>query len=235
MKGTGNDGFQLDPRSLALGGLLGVLLGAGGGYLVARRVLVGKFDARLDSEVASVKAHYNDHLKSLLESGRSYDGQLGDSGTADARGDESADVATGDADGVDSSQPDLLEGLEPGSELDELEGTDRDDQAPASQLVRGVNRPHIISFQEFGETDAGWQQLTITWYNGDGVLVDDKEQPIRDTNSITGVKPVKSMFGGVSGDPSIMYIRNPRLEVDFEVVWDDGSYVDVILNYGKPP
>lgn len=98
---------------------------------------------------------------------------------------------------------------------------------------RDKTKPYVISPAEFSESLVGWQQLSITYYAGDKVLADDAEQPIRDVLMTTG--PIsREGFGGISEDPSIRYIRNEKLELDFEIRWDDRSYAEAVLNYGNP-
>jgi hypothetical protein len=41
-----------------------------------------------------------------------------------------------------------------------------------------------------------------------------------------------SQFGGESGDPDTVFIRNQRLETDFEVVRDDESPLPLHIQYG---
>ena len=98
---------------------------------------------------------------------------------------------------------------------------------------RDTTRPYVISPLEFGECDPGWQQLAITYYVADSVLADDREQPIRDIVGTVGPLSVEG-FGGISEDPSIRYIRNERLELDFEICLDRRAFTDVVLNYGNP-
>lgn len=75
--------------------------------------------------------------------------------------------------------------------------------------------------------DEGWDSMTITYYIGDGVLVDDKDQPIRNILMTTGPLSRES-FGVMSGDDRILYIRNHKLEHDFEVVLHDGKWTEMV-------
>jgi hypothetical protein len=92
----------------------------------------------------------------------------------------------------------------------------------------------VISPLEFAEPDEiGWTQVTITYYAGDSVLVDDREQPIRNVRNTVGPLSVNG-FGGISEHSAIRYVRNEKLEIDFEIVLDERSYADAVLNYGNP-
>lgn len=104
---------------------------------------------------------------------------------------------------------------------------------PWPALNRNTDVPYKICACEFGEEFPEYQTLSIVWYEGDKVLADDQEAPIRDVVGTVG--PVsRAIFGGVSDDDNIAYVRNDKLHVDFEIAWDNRSYADVILNYGNP-
>jgi hypothetical protein len=224
---------KLDPRSAAIGGVLGLGLGALGSYLVARRVLGRQLDARLDAEVADIKVHYNNQLKNLLQ-----DSRPGRKWT-DVIQDTLASPVYLVPDGMDNSgEPavqDPLEGLDDGNEdadgAEELE--EAADSASAGGVIDRTRKPYVISPAELAEAPPGWQQLTITYFLGDRVLVDEKEQPIRNARQTVGSLELVT-FGGISGDPHLKYVRNPRLEIDFEIILDRRSYVDVVLGYGQP-
>lgn len=98
-----------------------------------------------------------------------------------------------------------------------------------SALERDPSLPYVISEEEFGESEVGWQQLTITYFAGDSVLVDDQDVPIPDVVNTVGLLPI-ALFG----EGTSVYVRNPRLEIDFEMVLDTRAYTDAILNYGRP-
>ena len=221
--------IQIDGRSAILGGLLGAVLGAAtGGYLAG--VLVNRrvqrtFDARLDAEVSAVKAHYNDRLKNYAGAVPVFAGIPGDH----------SDDESGTAMGIDGDRDGKEDG--DGAEIPDQPASEDLASAvvrPWPPLNRDRTRPYCISLEEFGEQiEPGWQQLTIMYYAGDRVLADDKEQPIRDVRGTTG--PItKGGFGGVSQDDNIRYVRNERLEVDFEICYDPRSYADAVLNYGNP-
>ena len=143
----------------------------------------------------------------------------------------------------DVSGEDPTEGLNQEDIVDEVfSGGDEDLIAADIQVDSFVitenrnhgDKPYVISAEELGEPpNPGWQQLTITYYAGDQVLADDKDQPIRDIRGTVGSVELIT-FGGPSGDPHLKYVRNEKLEIDFEIVYDRRSYADVVLNYGQP-
>jgi hypothetical protein len=146
---------------------------------------------------------------------------------------------------ADSSRP-LVQHLDPqdprlegvdgdnGDEQQEGDLGDPDDPGPPpAPSFQSDGKPYVIPFEEFGDSPPGYQQITVTYYAGDGVLADDQDQPIRDISRTVGpLNPLS--FGGVSKDPHIRYVRNQRLEIDFEIILNARSYAEAVLNYGNP-
>ncbi|QPL14706.1 hypothetical protein SEA_SCHWARTZ33_61 [Gordonia phage Schwartz33] len=92
---------------------------------------------------------------------------------------------------------------------------------------RSSARPYIISVTEFTDNDLGFGQNSISYYEGDNILADERDQPIPDLNSIVGEKNLR--FGEASGDANVVFIRNERLGVDFEVCRSPGTYAEEVL------
>lgn len=93
---------------------------------------------------------------------------------------------------------------------------------------RNNGRPYILSQEEFMQGDFEQRsQTTLTYYEGDHVLADEREQPIDNINRVVGEENLK--FGHASGDANIVYIRNEYLDVDFEVLRSTGSYSQEVL------
>lgn len=115
----------------------------------------------------------------------------------------------------------------------ELAPSDADLSIPWPPAERDRSKPYVISADEFAEgpEEGVHQCLTIKWYDEDKVLVDDQDQPIPDIRRTSGPLS-KSGFGGVSGQPNIRYVRNERLEIDFEILFSEQAYIEAVLSYG---
>lgn len=86
--------------------------------------------------------------------------------------------------------------------------------------------PYIIHADEFSGDEMGYEsQTTLTWYEGDHILTDSNDVPIYNPHTVVG----ELRFGHGSGDPSVVYIRNERLEAEYEVLLDPGSYEVIVL------
>jgi hypothetical protein len=93
--------------------------------------------------------------------------------------------------------------------------------------------PYVIPYETvFHELDDGYEDVTLTWYEEDGVLIDSRDEAIPDVEGIVGEANLQK-FGHGSRDPNIVYIRNEELQTDFEIVRDSGSYVEKVLGVIK--
>jgi hypothetical protein len=154
-----------------------------------------------------------------------------------------ADDPDGDSERLPAVGLEGLEGIdglyddepgEPGADPEEIS----EDPGPAGadfypgSVTPDKSKPYVISEEAFGElADEGFETMSITYYIGDGVLIDDRDQNIPNILMTTGPLS-RDSFGGISGDDRIMYVRNHKLEHDFEIVLHDGKWTDLMLNYG---
>lgn len=112
-------------------------------------------------------------------------------------------------------------------EISEVPRSSGPDSHPGS-VTPDKSKPFVISDEAFGElAEEGFDSMTITYYIGDGVLADNRDQPIPNILMTTGPLSRES-FGVMSGDDRIVYIRNYKLEHDFEVILHDGKWTDLV-------
>lgn len=88
--------------------------------------------------------------------------------------------------------------------------------------------PYAISFEEFNENEPGHEQTTLTYYAMDDTLADTQDKPVDNTEYTVGDDNL-NRFGDGSGDPNIVYVRNEKISMDFEVVRSNGSYQREVL------
>jgi hypothetical protein len=101
-----------------------------------------------------------------------------------------------------------------------------DDWDMEAELERRTDEaPYILHVEEFVNDELGFSQSTLTYYEGDDILTDEKDVPIYDKTNVVG----DLRFGYGSGDPNVVYIRCPKLRAEFEVLRDQGSYAFEVL------
>lgn len=105
-------------------------------------------------------------------------------------------------------------------------GTDDEWDYEAELSTRFADIPYVIHKDEFYADEMGYGQTTLTYYEGDDILVDEKEIPIHNHSGVVGEA---LMFGHGSGDKNVVYIRNERLGGDYEILRDTSSYEVEVL------
>lgn len=98
------------------------------------------------------------------------------------------------------------------------------------QAKRDANpdTPFVIEHDEFYNNETEYAQNSLTYFEGDDVLVDAADTPINDTDATVGDDNL-TKFGHGSRDENIVYVRNDRLEVDFEIARSKGNYTVEVL------
>lgn len=81
---------------------------------------------------------------------------------------------------------------------------------------RSPDKPYIISKDEYLRNEANFEEQQLTFYEGDGVLMDEDDDAIPDTESVVGDKNLQR-FGVMSEDNNTVYIQNDRIETIFQV------------------
>lgn len=93
---------------------------------------------------------------------------------------------------------------------------------------RDDGRPYIISQDEFMENVDERDQPTLMYYEEDDVLAESPgDQVVPEIDRVIGTENLR--FGYGSEDPNIVYVHNPILGVDYEIVRNTGSYAEIVL------
>lgn len=100
-----------------------------------------------------------------------------------------------------------------------------DEDVEKSQRTK--DSPYVIHKDEFyGNTPVGVRQHQTTYFVGDDVLVDEQDKVIDRHEEYVGTE---LPFGHGSGDDAIVYIHNPQMKTEYEVVRNNGSYDTEVL------
>lgn len=97
---------------------------------------------------------------------------------------------------------------------------------------RDENFPYIIHHDEYFGNETDYEQTSLTYFAGDDVLLDDRDEVIPDPDETVGESNLDK-FGKGSKDNNIVYIRNDKMEMDFEVVRHEGNYVKNVLGFDQ--
>lgn len=219
-------------------GVTGAAAGFVLGYSIAQRIVSKKIHAAADQMAEDMKALLDqiDESSTILERnqlsldlgpGKLY--KISDEGVTrfsltDVESPQ-LDVIT-DKHGNSIEEPEPIQEYVVRSTLNDPadEGWDWDTELAA----RGPTDPYIIHRNEFFGDETEWDnQQQLTWYEVDGVLTNESESPIYNWIFMTG----DLKFGHGSGEPDVVYIRNPRLHAEYEVTRLNQSFaIDVVAD-----
>lgn len=90
---------------------------------------------------------------------------------------------------------------------------------------RSEDEPYILHVEEFMNDEEGFHQSTLTYYEGDNILTDEKDVPIYNHSQIVG----ELKFGHGSNDPNVVFVRNHKLKAEYEILRDTGYYEHEVL------
>jgi len=93
---------------------------------------------------------------------------------------------------------------------------------------RDRNHPYIIHENEFQETFPDYQQLQWTYYAGDNILCDERDEVVVRPELVVGEENLRR-FGHGSSDDNMVYIRNDRLEIEWEITRSWKSHAEEVL------
>lgn len=96
---------------------------------------------------------------------------------------------------------------------------------------RTENAPFILHRDEYWRNELDFDQVTLTYYVGDDVLVDSSDELIYNYPKVVG----ELKFGHGSGDRNVLYVRNHELNAEYEILRDSGSYAVEVLGLDDTP
>lgn len=92
---------------------------------------------------------------------------------------------------------------------------------------RDPEKPYIIHQDEFFANEKDFDQLTITYYQADDILVDEKDSPVHNYKKIVG----ELKFGHGASSESVVYVRNEQLGSEYEVILSESAYMVEVLGH----
>ena len=112
-----------------------------------------------------------------------------------------------------------------GNENPPLEGDDAVLAALGYERISG--EPYVISQDSMFNDEPDWEKPTLSYYMGDNILIDERGQVLDDTHRMRYVgERHLQMFGVLSEDENIVYVRSPQISSDFEIILEPGNYKD---------
>lgn len=92
---------------------------------------------------------------------------------------------------------------------------------------RTPSEPYIIHQDEFINDEMDFRQETVTYYAGDDIMAGEDDTPMYNYSAMMG----ELRFGHGSTSESIVYIRNEKLKMEWEVIRHDGLFMYEVLGH----
>ena len=86
---------------------------------------------------------------------------------------------------------------------------------------------YVISLDTFGNENPDYDKISISYYEDDDTLADEQDEIMQEVEGTIGEALL--CFGDQSDDPDVVYVRNERLSIDYEVVRLHRSYQEAVL------
>lgn len=190
-------------KDLLVKGLIFVA-GAAVGSVVTWKVVKTKYEQIANEEIESVKETFS----------RKKDITVKDVAEAAVKEGINVDIELGDRKMSTEEIRDMVQKL--GYLNDEIMKNKEEDEEDMDY------RPEVIAPEESWEQD--YPTISLTYYEGDGVLTDDRNRPIRNVDELVG-EDFASHFGEYEDDS--VFIRNDKFKTYYEILRDYGSYSDL--------
>lgn len=202
--------------------LASLTIGAASGYIFAKKKLDAEYNVKMEEEIARTKDFYKRVFdkKDLEET--AFEAGLGEAAEA-LKSYQTVDTGTLFAD-----QKVFLDDEEVVIEKNIF---DNGDALHIDKENRNTSVPYVIDIEEYMDTPDEFEQIQLTYYAGDNVLGDDKDEPINDINNTVGRLNLLQFGASDSDQPHILLVRNEKLKTDFEISYSEGKFAHEVLGF----
>lgn len=228
---------------LGIGLVVGGSVGAALGFLITRRVLETKYNQIAEEEILLMREHYQSKMVAL-------ENTVGKGKLEDIVEEQGYSAQTAPPMAVSPPTAVVEAAEEVQEEASNVVATPATEK-PAEEVIRNVFeeaaasnsewdyhkelarrspvRPYVIHLDE---RDGGYDEVSLTYYDVDDVLCNELDEVIGDSDRdrIVGEANLER-FGHGSNDPNIVYIRNDKLEAQYEIVKSDSSYAEEVHGF----
>lgn len=243
-----------NPVALAAVGVVGLAVGAAGGYFVAMKRLAKKYEEDLAFEIEQTRNFYANVAK-VTEDGEPLTPQevmdlrhgAGAAAEAVRRYQGRTEEELTNQPGDDELDETVVTRLEERTKRERMVKTETDGSTVVEEKTetynafsdaefdyeeevkhRSSDEPYIITHDEFFGNEYDLDQSKLTWFEKDATLIDEHSNPMESYDDLIGGDHLLR-FGSGSKDPNIVYVRNARVGLEWEITRSKGSYLEEVL------
>ena len=185
-------------------GAVGFLVGSASTYLMVKK----HFEDLLSEEVESVKTYYSQKLSER-------EMELGELMTE--KHEEvlaNPDTPRTEDGGIDYQK--IVEKLNYGQFSQPTKDSNESDALPENVQVSG---PVVITAAQFVDENDDFDKITFTYFEGDGVMIDEDEEVVHDALTLVG----KDNLNKFNEEEGTLYVRNELVGADYEIILREGQ------------
>ena len=209
-----------NPVAIAGAVVGGAIVGAVVSHFVTKLHLSLKYEAILNEELEKTAAHYATRVANLKKQDGKVENDVDKTTIINVKKAEDISVKSGY-----TPYHKVAEVTKPDGPSSTIEHGYLDYDAEEKKKLK--HQPYILDGYTFELNEEEHDQVVLTYYKEDEVLTSEDDQPISNWREIIGHDNLK--FGHGSDDPDVVHIRNDRLNTDYQVFLNIGSYVKEIL------
>ena len=200
-------------------------VGAAVGSAVTWKILKTKYERIAQEEIDSVKEEFHRLTRETIDGARDTD-DLNVSDTVSEDEEDDSGLFEPDLDSVAYHR--LVNKYRSSADVDKSEndeegGTGDQDEAPY------INGPYVITPDEFCSSPPGYSAQALDYF-ADGVLADGWGVKV-DIEDTIGEDSLEEL-GNIVDD--LLYVRNERKEIDYEITKDPRTYREAVMHNSTP-
>lgn len=251
---------QMKVKYFAMGVAIGGVTGAVVAFKIAYVRAQTKYSKISDEEIDEMRQHYREKMQAAESSAakrpleeiikeRGYSSPDAEIDSAPMAIQPPAKVLDNDEDEDDRQETRIEDEPMAEAEAEEIahnifQDTSRDANEGwdwhEERRKRSPDRPYVIHYDERHEIE-GYSDMTLTYYEKDDVVADERDeiQDPDERDELIGVENLNH-FGHGSGDTDIVFVRNDKLQILYEINRTDKAYGEVVhgfrheeLSYGN--
>jgi hypothetical protein len=209
----------------------GACIGFAAGYFFAMKQLQTKYNQLAEDEIAEMRSHYLAKERALDEK-KPLDEVMAEYGY-ETKLEGPDEVVWVKVDPSAEDDPDSMadDSDSPGVSAVQDIYQHEDTWDYAVELAnRSEDVPYVIHRDEYFNNETPFEQITLTYFEGDDVLADSNDTPIDDQDAMVCLGNL-GKFGHGSGDPNVVYVRNHELHLEIEIVHSDGKFAKEVHGF----
>jgi len=227
------------------------LASASVGYFVATKVLQSRYDEMLDLEIARTREFFESQEKQVEEAVEAFSQYTGVEEYAQriAETEEQPEYPKGSQEAAVRAQDEIISGITVTPDVFESKVQQTNYariHVPETEAIRQANpveiedarAPYIITFAEFDANETDYVQLTVSYFAGDGIVIDEDDAVIDAAQVEKNIGTDNlNKFGTNTDDPDMdpnsLYVRCEEFGIDYEITRSPGKYSVEVLGEAR--